>query len=81
MLSGCPSIRSSGRYCYHNESITVGASSSRADFNPLTASPDYILFFYKFYWNIKYQLLNMAKIKRDNNQQELKKNDHFVKSE
>ena len=35
-----------------------------------------------FYWNIKYQLLNMLKIKRDINQQAFKITDlHFVKSE
>ena len=35
--------------------------------NPLTAHPDYILFF------IKYQLLNMSNIKRDIKQQDFTK--------
>ena len=51
------------------------------DFNPLTAGVAYIWVFI-FYWHIKYNLLNMLKIKYDINQQYLKTVDlHFVKSE
>ena len=50
--------------------------------NPLTAGPDYILFFIFFYEHITYQLLNMLKTKRDTNQQDLKTvSFYFVKSE
>ena len=49
--------------------------------NPLTAGAAYILVFI-FYYNIKYHILNMLKIKCDINQQDLKRVDlHFVKSE
>ena len=50
-------------------------------FNPLTAAPDNIRFFI-FYYHLKYQLLNMLKIKHIINQQDLKiVHFHFVKSE
>ena len=50
-------------------------------FNPLTAGAAYIRVFI-FYQNIKYNILNMLKIKCDINQQDLKRVDlHFVKSE
>ena len=50
-------------------------------FNPLTAGVAYIRVFI-FYSPIKYQLLNMLKIKCDTNQHYLKTVDlHFVKSE
>ena len=42
--------------------------------NPLTASAAYIRVFI-FYYNIKYHLLNMLKIKCDINQQDLKRVD------
>ena len=49
--------------------------------NPLTTGVDYIRVFI-FYWDIKYQILNMLKIKCDMNQQDLKRVDlYFVKSE
>ena len=49
--------------------------------NFLTAGADYILFCF-FYHNIKYQLLNTLRIKREINQHDLKLVDpHFVKSE
>ena len=46
-------------------------------FKPLTAGAAYIWIFI-FYWQIKYHLLNMLKIKCDINQQDLKTVDlHF----
>ena len=47
----------------------------------LTADAAFILFFI-FYYQIKYHILNMVKIKCDMNQQDLKRVDpYFVKSE
>ena len=48
-----------------NNSLLLG---TKCVLSPLTAGPDYISFLY-YYWHIKYQLLNMLKIKRDINQQ------------
>ena len=44
--------------------------------NPLNAGPEYIRFSF-----FKYHILKMVKIKCDINQQDLKRVDHFVKSE
>ena len=50
-------------------------------FNPLTAGAAYIRVFI-FHQHIKYDILNMLRIKCDINQQDLKRVDlHFVKSE
>ena len=50
-------------------------------FNPLTAGAVHIRFLH-LHWHITYQLLNILKIKNDNNQQNSKFSElHFVKSE
>ena len=41
--------------------------------NPLTTGLDYNCSFFYFYYHIKCQILNILKIKRDINQQDLKK--------
>ena len=49
---------------------------------PLTAGAVYNVFFFIFSQHLTYQLLNLLKIKRDINQQDLKFVDlHFVESE
>ena len=69
------------------EPLNCGAQPPSRDetstmfFNPLTTGAAYIRVSI-FYWHIKYQLLNMLKIKCDINQQYLKTVDlHFVKYE
>ena len=55
--------------------------SMTGNLNSLTACAAYIRVFI-FYEHIKYRILNMLKIKRDINQQDLKRVDcHFDKSE
>ena len=50
--------------------------------NPLGTGPDHNRFFVIIYQHIKYQLLNMLKVKRDINQQDFKSfHIHYVKSE
>ena len=65
-----------------NLTSTSKIDSRAVRVNPLTAGPEYILFFYIFYRQITYQVLNMTKIKPDIKQQDLKKVYlHSVKSE
>ena len=71
-------------YILHSSSVLTGSTTvlgPNHPFNPLTAGAAYIWVFI-FYQHIKYNLLNMLKIKCDINQQYLKTVDlHFVKSE